>query len=132
HSIMLEKGIWRPRNLPVWYPRTKTNKVGEKFNDLVTAYMEAQLPINWNPATDSAEDRAMGEMGEYLRKIIYAESKLEDRKSLIAGWLAATGNVFLIPYYDMDDSYGTIGVQYQNCPSCGENSLPNEIEDANG
>lgn len=105
--IIFDKGRWRPRALPAWFPRAQTNKFAEKYNDIVSALVQGRVPITYSPATDSPEDAATAEVGERVREVIYEEAKIEDKEMELASWMILTGNSFLITYYDTDDKYGT-------------------------
>jgi hypothetical protein len=135
HYIIKDKQQWRQRNLPTWYPRAQSNKFAEKFNDIVSAIIQAgRVPIRYTPATDDPEDGATAEVGERIRDVMYAEARIdEDNIDLdLSSWLVATGNAFLIPYYDYDEKYGTQFVQSLRCTVCGEISTPAAIDDQGG
>ena len=101
-------GRWERRNLPVWFPRAQTNKLAEKANDLITQLLTGgRVPITYTPATDDPADIATAEVGERIRDVMYTEAEGDQKAHSIASWLVLTGNAFGIPFYDMDESYGT-------------------------
>lgn len=126
--IKKENNRWRQRDLPGWFPRAMTNKFAEKYNDLVTQLVNGRkVPISFQPATDDPEDEATAEIGDRLREVIDAEAGVEDKEQEIAGWVIATGNCFVIPHYDMDESHGMTFVQFQTCPGCGAMLKPEDL-----
>jgi len=119
HDVIRTKGRVRLRNIPDTFPRTYTNKIREKRNDLVSAVAQGRVPIKHLPATDDDAAHATAEIGERVRDVIYTETALDEKEAEIAGWFIDTGNVFLHPYYDYDEKYGTAPSAKQNCPQCG-------------
>jgi hypothetical protein len=119
--VIYERGRWRPRSLPAWFPRAQTNKFMEKFNDIVAQLVQGKpVPITYLPATSDEADIATAEVGERLREVIYQEADIENKEEEIASWLVATGNAFGIPYYDMDETHGMEFIQHQQCNTCND------------
>lgn len=109
---------------------SQTNKFAEKYNDLVTQLVQGhRIPITYLPATLEPEDIATADVGERVREVIYTEAQIDEKEQEIAGWLIATGNVFLIPHYDMDTQHGQAFVQFQNCPACETTLKPEELSE---
>lgn len=118
--IIYEKSKWRPKQLPMWYPRAQTNKFAEKTNDLISQLMQTNPPIRYIPALpDNPDSIATAEIGERVREVIYEEAKIDDKRPELAAWLILTGNGFVIPYYDDDAKYGTTSMSMQQCVQCG-------------
>ena len=131
--IVYEKGRWRPRALPAWFPRAQTNKMMEKFKELLAQLIKGEpVPITYFPATDDPADAATAEVGERMREVIYAEADIENKEEDIASWVIATGNAFLIPYYDMAESHGSTFVQHERCDVCGSVLAPEDIAQNGG
>lgn len=130
HWTVYDRGQLRPRRLPAFYPRSQTNKVAEKYNDIVSTVTQSRPVIRHWPETDSPEDFATAEISEQLRDVLYAESRIEDRRANLAGWVAATGTGFLLPYYDPEGDYGKTQKPYQECKQCGESYPPSEVAEA--
>ena len=123
-------GRWERRNLPVWFPRSQTNKFAEKANDLITQLLQGgRVPITYSPATDDAADMGISEIGESLRDVFYSEAQADEQSQLIASWLIITGNAFGIPHYDMDERFGTIPNPSANPLTEGPEPEPNPEED---
>src|SRR6185312_9998644 len=80
------------------------------------------------PATDDEADIGTAEVGERIREVFYTEALVDEKSVDLASWLIATGNVFGIPHYDMDESYGMASQPIQDC-ECGEQISPDEITD---
>jgi len=105
--IRKTNGRWEKRNLPVWFPRSMTNKFAEKANDLVTQLLQGgRVPITYTPASDDPTDVATAEVGERIRDVMYTEAECDQQAQMIATWLVLTGNCFGIAHYDMDERYG--------------------------
>jgi hypothetical protein len=120
HDIIKLQGQVKLRNIPKYFPRTQTNKFREKRNDLISAVAQGRVPIKHLPATDDDEAHATAEIGERVRDVVYTEAALDGKEAEIAGWFIDTGNVFLYPYYDYDEKYGTVETPKHECAQCGE------------
>jgi hypothetical protein len=118
---------WRPKRLPSWYPRPVTNKFSEKVNDIVSSILQGRPPVRYIPATDDPDDMATAEVGERLREVMYEEAGADDLAEDAAGWLVLTGNVFLMPYYDLSSEHGTKPVDSGFCPTCQTEVPPAEV-----
>jgi hypothetical protein len=126
HWIIYTNGRWRPRVLPAWFPRAQTNKINELSNTVATTLLQGRPPIRYQPSTDDDADYRLAEFGEQVRQVIYSEAKIDDKEQELAMWLTLTGNVFLLPHYDMDEKYGMreLPGEFQ-CSDCGEDvSIP--------
>lgn len=119
-NIVLDQGKWRVRKLPSWYPKAQVNKIAEKKNDLISALLQGRVPIRYIPATDDPDAQGAAQVGERVREVFYTEARMDDKENELASWLILTGNVFLVPYYDYDEKYGTTEVNKLECPQCGE------------
>ncbi len=130
HDIVRLRGQVRTRPMPSWYPRVQTNKFREKYTDLLSALCQGKVPIKYLPKTDDDAAHATAEIGERVREVIYAETGLEDMESEIAEWFISTGNVFVIPYYDFDEKYGTTPVPKMACGQCQGTFSAGELPEA--
>lgn len=131
--IIYDHGRWRPRALPAWFPRAMTNKFAEKYNDIVAQLVQGhRVPITYQPATMDDRDRATAEIGERLREVIYTEAQMDDKEAELAGWLVATGNVFILPNYNMDDQFGMTFIQHQECKQCAAVLTPEDMAESEG
>lgn len=134
--IIYDRGRWRPKNLPTWFPRAMTNKVSEKVNDFVTTLLQSgRVPINYLPARgDMNEDKAIAEIGSTIREVMYEEAAIEEegRAHVLGAWVGLCGNGFMIPYYDFDPKYGTKVIPNQQCKTCGNILSSQDVINANG
>lgn len=130
HYIIWDKAqnTWRHKRLPRWYPRAQTNKIAEKYNDLVAQLLQSTVPIRYVPATNDADDAAMAEIGERVREVFREETKIETKEGMLASWFVATGNAFLLSYYDTDPKYGMSPVQASRCVICQNVVMPSQLE----
>jgi hypothetical protein len=129
--IILSNGKWQPRKVPAWFPRTQTNKFAEIANDIMASLTQGKVPISYVPATDNPEDEAMAEIADRVIDVIYEEAEMEAKEAELASWLVLTGNVFLLPYYDIGNEHGTSFVPSMSCGTCGTVSTPTEVAEAN-
>ena len=126
-------GRWERRNLPVWFPRTCTNKFAEKANDLITQLLQGgRVPITYSPASDDPADTGTADVGERIREVMYTEACCDEQAQQIASWMVITGNAFGIPHYDVDDRYGTVKVQPPEVETSEQETTPQEGEISNG
>ena len=131
--VIYERGRWRPRALPAWFPRAQTNKFMEKYNDIMSQLIQGhRIPITYLPATDDKADQATAEIGERLRPVLYSEAQIDDKEEEIASWLVATGNSFLLPSYDNDKMHGVTFIQHQECQQCGNQMGPEDLNENDG
>jgi hypothetical protein len=136
HWVVYDRGKWRPKNVPSWFPRAMTNKCAEKVNDFVTTLLQSgRVPINYLPARgDDEADKAIAEIGERIRDVMYEEAGIDDEAiaQTLGAWVGTCGNGFLIPYYDLDAKHGTASVSMQSCAQCGKQLSPQDIQDSGG
>ena len=118
--IIFERGRWRNRILPAWFPRAQTNTFQKVANDLKTALLQTNRAINYRPANDDPASQSTAEICERVREVFYEECRVESKEEELASWLVLTGNAFLINYYDFDKRYGTVTVEGLSCQNCGE------------
>src|SRR5690348_6997774 len=129
HDIVRFRGVVRLRKAPDWYPRTYTNKFAEKYRDLLSALLTGRVPIRYLPATGNPEDQGTADVGERVRDVIYSEAKIDGKENEIGTWFVLTGNVFLVPYYDYDEKYGTEEVPKLECQTCGNTYGAEDVAD---
>jgi hypothetical protein len=131
--VVWDRGRWRPRALPAWFPKALTNKMMEKYNDLMAQLITGhRIPITALPATDDKSDEATAEVYDRMREVVYTEARIDDKEEEIAGWLVATGNSFIIPSYSMDEETGVSFVQHQECMVCGNQMGPTDLAENGG
>ena len=122
-------GRWERRSLPGWWPRSQTNVLAEKCNDLITQLLTGgRVPIAYTPATDDPADVGTAEVGERIREVMYTEAECDQQAHMLASWMVITGNAFGIPHYDMSEEHGTTQVPFQQCQDCGAQIDPEDIE----
>lgn len=123
-------GRWEKRKLPSYFPKAITNKLGEKYGDLVNQLVQAgRVPIAYTPRTDDEKDLGIAEIGEAIREVMYTEAECDEKMVDMASWLIATGNVFGIPCYSMDEEHGTKFIPNQMCqtPGCESILTPTDL-----
>lgn len=128
-DIIVDRGRFRLKEIPPWYPKVLTNKFKEKARDLMSAVMQGRVPIRYFPATDDADAAATAEIGERVREVIYDEAKIDQLEMELAAWFTITGNAFLFPYYDYDEKYGQVEQPKLDCPTCGTSYGAAEISE---
>lgn len=128
-DIIVDRGSFRLKEVPAWYPKVQTNKFKEKGRDLMSAVLQGRVPIKYLPATDDPDAAATAEIGERVREVIYDEAKIDEKENELASWFVITGNAFLIPYYDYDEKYGQVEQSKLDCPTCGTSYGAAEVEE---
>lgn len=128
-DIMVDRGKFRLKESPAWYPKTQTNKFKEKARDLLSAVMQGRVPIKYLPATDDPESAATADIGERVREVIYTEAKMDAKENELGSWFVLTGNAFLLPYYDYDTKYGEVEQPLLECGTCGLTYGANDMEE---
>lgn len=127
--IIEDRGRWRPRNLPTWFPRSMTNKFAEKVNDLCSTLLQNErTPINYLPSTDDPEDKAIAEISTTIRDVMYEEAGVEEWEEELARWVVICGNGFLHPYYDMDEEHGVTKLPKLQCTQCKAVFPPENVD----
>lgn len=124
-------GRWQRKSVPfIGFPRTYTNKIAEKFNELVSQLVNGQdLPISAQPADpDVPADVATAEVAGRVLDLAHAEAMTDEQRLEVASWLVATGNAFGIPHYDMSPDFGVLTVPHMMCPECETTFTPEEVE----
>lgn len=114
-------GRWQRKSVPfIGFPRTYTNKIAEKYNDLIAQLVQGKrIPISCQPSDpENLADVGIAEIGESLVDLIRTEAEEDEKQHEVAAWLVSTGNCFAIPYYDLDERFGMANVPYQSC-ACG-------------
>lgn len=117
-DIIIDRGKFRLKETPAWYPKVQTNKFKEKARDILSAVMTGRVPIKYLPATDNPEDAATSEIGERVREVIYSEAKIDEKEMELASWFVITGNAFIHTYYDYDTKHGEVETPKLGCPQC--------------
>jgi len=101
------------------FPRAVTNRIGQITGDLENFIVQSQLPLLNQPGTDNPDDIATAEACDRFDDVIYEEVDMRNVQRIAATWLIATGNVFILPYYDYSPEWGMKDVDYLQCPVCG-------------
>lgn len=123
-------GRWQKRDLPKYFPKSVTNKIGEKYGDLVNQLVQGgRVPISYLPASTDEKDMGISDVGEAIREVMYTEAECDEKQVELASWLIATGNVFGIPNYNMDEEHGKKFIPNQLCmnPECGASLTPTDM-----
>ena len=101
------------------FPRAVTNRIGQIVGDLENFIVQSQLPLLNQPGTDNPDDIATAEACDRFDDVIYEEVNMRNVQRVAAAWLIATGNVFIIPYYDYSPEWGVKDVDFLQCQVCG-------------
>ena len=128
-DIIVDRGRFRLKETPPWYPKVQTNKFKEKARDIQSAVMQGRVPIRYLPATDDAQSQATAEIGERVREVIYDEAKIDLKELELASWFTITGNAFIHTYYDYDEKYGSSPAPKLECSNCGQSYGAQDVVD---
>jgi hypothetical protein len=127
HYVRFDKGRWRRKNIPKYWPRVVTNKVIEKVNDFVSILMRGRVPITYSPASADPDDVATADMEERIRDVIYEEAAVEHTEAMQAAWVATTGNVYRTTSYDNSPEHGeSEPIQQMRCGTCQGEVSPSD------
>jgi hypothetical protein len=128
-DLIVDRGKFRLKEVPAWYPKAQTNKFKEKARDLLSAVLQGRVPIRYFPATEDPSSAATAEIGERVRDVIYTEAKIDLKENELASWFVITGNAFLVPYYDYDEKFGMMEHPKLGCANCGTTYGAGEMQD---
>src|SRR3990167_4986319 len=129
-SLYRDLNRWRPMALKASTPRPVTNRVAALFNQGVSNLISFKPPITYAPQTDDPTDVAAAVVADKVNQVIEKETHLREKKQMIARWLSATGNAFLVNEYGPSSTGDTIFIQSEQCSGCGVVSTPLAIEEA--
>src|SRR5271165_5697941 len=116
----------RNLSLPTNFPRAITNKYAKVNNDIWGKLIAGDIPVNWMPGTERAEDISTAGICERLREVVDEETHSRSKKRDLGFWTVQTGNAFILPWYDYSEEYGVVPVPMQQCDGCGLQSLPGQ------
>jgi hypothetical protein len=130
---------WETKNvvnlkMPPNFPRSITNKYAKVNDDLASAIMQGEVPLNYLPAKDDPDAMAAADISERVREQIDVEVDVTNLKRDLAFWFVHTGNAGIFTYYDYNPEYGTKTVPQYTCtnPVCsaGDGGQPYQTLDA--
>jgi hypothetical protein len=124
------RGQFRPRGGPRWFPKPVTNKVMEKANDNIASLLMTPPQMSWEPKRDTPSAIAAADISDEIDETIAQEAGRQDNDRDLALWTVITGNAFLQSYYDPSPEHGYTFVQHEECQACGVVSSPAAIRDA--
>lgn len=126
------RGQFRPRGGPKWFPKPVTNKVMEKANDNIASLLMTPAQMSWEPKRDTPSSIAAADISGQIDETIAEEAGRPQNDRVIALWNVLTGNAFLESYYDPSEEHGQTFVQHEECQQCGAVSTPVAIKEAGG
>lgn len=127
HYVKNDKGRWRRKSIPKYWPRVLTNKIAEKVNDFVSVLMRGRVPITYSPASTDPDDVATADIAERIRDVIYEEAGIEHTEAMQAVWVATTGNAYRTTCYDNSPEHGESDpIPQMRCETCQAEVTPEQ------
>lgn len=119
---------FRQKKLKPWIPQPVTNRFASTMDALVALMLRVQPELQWRASDPNNE--SLKSIAETSTQII---SRVKDLthfnlwRQTLAGWLAYTGNAYLVNLYDQDGGI-PIEVPIYKCKQCGRADLPTGFE----
>lgn len=125
-----QRGQWRMKRGPKWFPRPVTNRIAEHVDDNISALTRNPPDLSWLPTDDDPKSIAAADVADRIDEVIAEETGRFRNARLKAGWAVITGDCFIETGYDKSWDYGSTMVQYFECQDCGWSGPPTEVQDA--
>ena len=112
------KRTWVRPNLPEWMPTPVTNRFASCLDIIASVYSQVKPEIVYGPASSEDSDVQAAKAANAFSDILEDESGYKDSEDKQNVWLAATGNVFIYSWYDMNPKWGMTKLPHYVCPAC--------------
>lgn len=116
--------------LPEWVPRPVTNLFGVAIDGIVSLLNQSEPAKLWSPSTGDDADRATAEVAEDADPVLLQEIGYDQHRPQLNKLACLTNGAAFIVYYDNDERHGVEEIPLLQCPTCGVQTLPQELEDA--
>lgn len=123
-------GTWRDIRLAKWIPRPVTNKCKTVVQAIRAMFTGIQIGTNVRPNGESPKNISTAATCDQLVPLLHKRHTMDRVMSEFDWWLIVTGNAFLYTYWDYDVRYGMVSVQVYECPTCGNKTTEDRIENA--
>jgi len=121
---------WREKKLAKWIPKPVTNIMRTALVSIRAMFASAELAALIRPNGNEPENVQAAAVADEQLPLIHEEHRMDQQFSIGDYWMLTCGCVFLHPWWDRSVVHGTIFIEEQRCLQCGEDALPDEIEDA--
>ena len=125
-----ERGQWRRKKGPKWFPRPVTNRCAEHVEDNISNLTRTPPELSWTPQDDDPKSIAAADVADRIDELIVEETGRFRSTRLKAGWMAITGDVFVESGIDKSLEHGTVFVPHQECMECGLVGTNSEMQEA--
>lgn len=114
-----QRGQWRMKKGPKWFPRPVTNRVAEHVDDNVSSLIRNPPELSWLPTDDDPESIAAADVADRIDEVIVEETGRFRNARQKAAWAVTTGDCFVESGYDKSPEHGTVFVAHHECLDCG-------------
>lgn len=118
--------------LPDWVPRPATNIFGVKVDGIASILDQSEPAKEWAPATGDDKDRATAEVAKDADPVLLQEIDYDTLRPILNKLCVLTNGSLVTVFYDNDPRHGMGQIDMLRCPSCGVETLPDELDDAGG
>lgn len=127
------RGQWLDKRMARWIPRPVTNKIAETTEAIGSVFAAVQLQSRARPNGNDPTNVTTAETADLLEPALAEEHGINELMTMESDfWFIVTGNAFVHVWWDKRAERGMFQVQYEQCATCGEASLPADVEDAGG
>jgi hypothetical protein len=116
--------------LPEWVPRPVTNLFGVHIDGICSLLNQSEPAKLWSPSTADDADRATAEVAEDADPVLLQEIGYDQHRPQLNKLAVLTNGAAFILYYDNDPRHGVDEIPVLRCPTCGVQTMPQELEDA--
>jgi len=125
-----QRGQWRMKRGPRWFPRPVTNRIAEHVDDNVSALTRTPPELSWLPTDDDPKSIAAADVADRIDEVIVEETGRFRNARVKAGWTVLTGSCFVESGYDKGWEHGTVTINHEECRDCGYVGGPRDFRDA--
>lgn len=118
--------------LPEWVPRPATNIFGNKIDGIVSILNQSEPAKQWAPSTGDDADRATAEVAEDADPVLLQEIGYDTLRPQLNKLAVLTNGALLTLWYDNDPKHGMDEIPVLQCPTCGLQTMPEELDEAGG
>ncbi len=121
------KGVWLDKRMHRWMPRPVTNKLAEGRGAIQAVLAAITLSTLARPVGGKLQNVAAAEIADDMQPLIHQEHGMSQVLRDQDYWLIVTGNAFLLPEWDLDESFGSITIPHEQCTACGNFWPPSKL-----
>lgn len=123
------RGGWQDKRLARWIPRPVTNICAETVQTIRAMLSGIEPSLRVRPNGNEPVNVITAQMADELEPVINEEHAMQTRFFEADFWAPALGVAFLHPYWDRDSDRNQEFLQAMQCPTCGFQLHPLDIEE---